>query len=83
MLTSADPYFTYGQQYWVLLALNAYIFSWVPQLLTDAASSFEVNCVFSFWRLVCSKLRNQLGTEKATNFSFFKSMNKHAPHDYA
>ena len=52
----------------------------VCQLLTAVTSSSGVERVFSFYGLVHSKLRNCLGTEKASKLVFlFKSMNKHTP----
>lgn len=56
---------------------NPTVFQGIEQLLTAKASSASVERVFSSFGLVHSKLRNRLGTEKASKLVFlFKILNK-------
>lgn len=60
-------------------AVNTDVFSIIEQLLTAQASSASVERIFSSFGLVHSKLRNKLGTEKASRLAFlFKMFNSSA-----
>lgn len=57
-------------------AINPDVFSIIEQLMTAQSSSASVERIFSSFGLVHSKLRNKLGTEKASKLAFlFKMFN--------